>query len=281
VALKVSLLRCMGADESHTEQRPSLARFIRSRILSKGGLPDALIIGAQKAGTTSLFEYLAQHPRVAAARRKEIHFFDNSFARGEAWYRRRFPPARQGQLMLEATPYYLFHPLAAARAFRVLPSVKVIAILREPVARAFSHYQHEFQKGRETLSFEDAIAAEPLRLGDSEEQLARGEVLSSFEHQHFSYVSRGLYAVQLERWLAHFPRQQVLAIKAEGMFESPQNTVEQVCDFLGLERIELADPAPRHQRSYPALANDSRDKLARIYQNPNQRLAELTGIHWE
>jgi hypothetical protein len=246
-----------------------------------GALPDVLIIGAQKAGTTSLFEYLAQHPSISVSLTKEVHFFDNAFGRGEAWYRRRFPPRQDSKLVVEASPYYLFHPLAPERAAGMLPSARLIALLREPVARAFSHYQHEVAQGRETLSFDEAVAAEPERLGDSEKHLARGEIARSFEHQNYSYLARGFYAAQIERWLEHFPASQMLVLKAEDLFASPQSAFERVCDFLGLPRFQLRDASPRYQRSYAPLSDATRERLARLYEEPNRRLAELTGISWE
>ena len=246
-----------------------------------GELPDVLIIGAQKAGTTSLFYYLAQHPGVSASRTKEVHYFDNAYDKGETWYRRHFERRHGPEIFVEASPYYLYHPLAPGRASALLPKAKLIVLLREPVSRAFSHYHHERARGFEPLSFEEAMNTEPQRLGDSDTRLARGEIGRSFEHQHFSYRSRGLYADQIERWLEHFPASAFLFLKAEAMFASPQPVFDRVCDFLGLPRVVLADPAPRHQRSYPPLPERTREELGRFYEEPNLRLAELTGISWK
>lgn len=133
-------------------------------------LPDFIIIGAQRAGTTSLFEYVSHHPCIGCSFGKELHFFDNlkgSFQKGLMWYRAHFPSYPymylakkvRGRDMItgEASPYYLFHPLAATRIARVLPRVKLIAILRNPVDRAYSHYHHNAKYKRETLSFEAAL----------------------------------------------------------------------------------------------------------------------------
>ncbi|HEV2894458.1 MAG TPA: sulfotransferase, partial [Actinomycetota bacterium] len=147
-------------------------------------LPDYLIIGAQRAGTTSLHRYLIQHPGVRTTlRTKGVHFFDTAYGRGMSWYASRFPTkltawyvARRHGVELrtgEASPYYLFHPHVPARVAEHLPQVRLIALLRDPVGRAYSHYQHEVARGFETLSFEEAIEAEPARLaGETQRMLA-------------------------------------------------------------------------------------------------------------
>src|SRR5947209_1159841 len=144
------------------------------RSADRRALPDFLIIGAQKAGTTSLYRYLAAHPDIVASTRKEVHFFDINFWRGEWWYRSLFPLRRRLQrrpplrnrpaITGEASPYYLFHPFAPERAAQLLPDAKLIVLLRDPVERAWSHYRHEVANGRETMTFPDALAAEPARL---------------------------------------------------------------------------------------------------------------------
>src|SRR2546423_13513556 len=115
-------------------------------------IPDFLIIGGQKCGTTSLYYYLIEHPNIAPAVRKQMHFFDNRFKKGFGWYKSNFPTIfskwyktflhKQKFVSGEATPYYLFHPLAASRVHQFLPDVKLIVLLRNPVNRAYSHYNH-------------------------------------------------------------------------------------------------------------------------------------------
>src|SRR5947209_8592328 len=130
-------------------------------------LPNFLILGAQKAGTTALYAYLRWHPEITGPSFKEVSFFDRHYARGERWYRAHFP-ARRRPFVGEASPSYLFHPLVPERVARLLPDARLVAILRNPVDRAFSHYQHEVSLGREPLSFEEAVAHEEERM--------RGEV---------------------------------------------------------------------------------------------------------
>ena len=135
------------------------------------GLPSVLIIGAQKGGTTSLFSYLVQHPDVLAPLTKEIHYFDLQYDREDKWYRGHFPFARRlerGAVTIDASPYYLPHPLVPARAAQLVPEAKLVAVLRDPVDRALSHYHHEVRAGRESLSFADAIDQEAERLAGEE-----------------------------------------------------------------------------------------------------------------
>lgn len=225
-----------------------------------GELPDVLIIGAQKAGTTSLFYYLAQHPGVSASRTKEVHYFDNAYDKGETWYRRHFERRRGTEIFVEASPYYLYHPLAPARASALLPKAKLIVLLREPVSRAFSHYHHERARGFEPLSFEEAMNTEPQRLADSDARLARGEIGRSFEHQHFSYRSRGLYADQIERWLECFPASAFLFLKAEAMFI--QNAAD-VAEAIRPHQFYVRSP-PSHYEHSPEEMFDGEDVLRRV-----------------
>ena len=129
-------------------------------------LPDFLILGAQKAGTTALYSYLRKHPSIIGPSWKEVSYFDRHYARGPAWYRGNFPNKlrTRGALVGEASPSYLFHPLGPRRVRELVPEARLVALLRDPVDRALSHYNHERALGREPLSFEDALAAEDDRL---------------------------------------------------------------------------------------------------------------------
>jgi hypothetical protein len=212
-------------------------------------LPDFLIIGAQKSGTSSLYRYLAQHPQIRASVPKEVHFFDggtpagdDAYARGEAWYRSHFPLVSElapGQKVFEATPIYLLHPLAPARIAATVPEARLIAVLRNPVDRALSHYfhnvrQNDLRRNREDLPPRAAMAAEEARLADV---LARGDYKDEL-YRAFTYKARGRYLEQLERYWAHFPRQSLLVLRAEDLFADPAAAVGRVLDFLEL------DPAP-------------------------------------
>jgi len=242
-------------------------------------LPDFMIIGAQKCGTTTLYDYLARHPDIRPARKKELHFFDNSYARGERWYRSNFPPhyptpRPRRWATGEASPYYLLHPLAPARARQMLPSARIIAVLRHPVDRAYSHYQHERAKGRESLAFAEAIAAEPARTAQAWAAVSTGASEREDALQSFSYLSRGRYAEQLERWLEHFPRAQVLVLKSEDLFARPAETMAEAFAFLGLPEHRVSYTR-LNARSYAPLDAALRGRLTDYYRQPVADLQAL------
>jgi Sulfotransferase domain len=250
---------------------------LRVRMRQSRALPDALIIGGQKCGTSSLHNYLTQHSAVIAPLRKEVHYFDVNFHRGEAWYRAHFGRTGQPGLNIDSTPYYLFHPTVPRRAGQLLPQARLIVLLRDPVRRAYSHYWHERDKGRENLSFEDAVAAEPDRIGAAAERLARGEIERSVEHRYFSYVSRGYYAEQLERWLAVYPRERMLVLRFEDLVTDALAVLNRTLAFLQLSPVTSAKLEARNTRKYPPMSAATAQRLAAVYAPHNARLAQLLG----
>jgi hypothetical protein len=238
-------------------------------------LPDAVILGAMKSGTSSLHNYLVQHPGVIEPLRKEVHYFDVNFERGERWYRAHFGRDVELGLNLDSSPYYLFHPAVPRRLHDLLPEAKLIVLLRDPVRRAYSHYWHERDKGRERLSFEEAIAAETGRLGNSEQCLGDGTLARSREHQHFSYLARGRYAEQLDRWFAVFPRGQFLVLRFEDLAREPLEALNTTLDFLGLPRAASVSLEARNTRKYPPLAQATVARLREYFEPHNQRLEAL------
>jgi hypothetical protein len=203
-----------------------------------------VIIGAQRAGTTSLYRYVTGHPRVRPAVTKELRFFDVRFERGSTWYRSNFPLAigrvvdrrrgRQPFVTGESSPDYLFHPEAPKRMAGLIPHAKLIVLLRNPVDRAWSHYWHQVRLGHEHLTFEEAIAAEDDRLDGEDEPAGREVLAMGYERHHHSYVARGRYADQLGRWMEFFPKDQFLVERSEDLFSDPAGTIGRLFDFLAL-----------------------------------------------
>lgn len=249
------------------------------------GLPSLLIIGAQRSGTTSLFNYLVQHPDVLPSMVKEVHYFDLHYRRGVRWYRGRFPFARRlqrGSLTLDASPYYLAHPLAPERAAQLLPDAKLIALLRNPVDRALSHYEHEVRDGREALSFAEAIEREPERLAGEEERLRNDPDYYSVNHHRYSYSRRGTYIVHLRRWAQSYPRSQLLVLQSEWLFRDPVAATAAVHDFLGLRPHRLKRYRPFLHGSYDrAIPEDVRAKLARYFEPYNRELFQWLGEEYD
>ena len=249
------------------------------------GLPSVLIIGTQKGGTTSLFNYLAEHPDVLPPIGKEVHYFDLHYAAGENWYRGRFPYSyrlRRGALTLDASPYYMWHPLAPARAARLLPDVKLIAVLRNPIDRALSHYQHEVAAGREPLSFEDALDREGERLKGEEERLQREPGYYSWNHHRYAYTGRGLYLTQLLRWMQHYPRSQLLVLQSEKLFQDPPAATDAVYSFIGLGRHRLQRYRTFLQGHYDrVLPQPVRARLAEYFEPHNRELFQWLGQEFD
>lgn len=256
--------------------------------------PDYLIAGTKKGGTTSLANWLVQHPGVLrmfpkAQRHKSAHYFDCNFAESPAWYRSHFPTRRHrdrvaedlGYLPLvgEASPYYMFHPAAPDRVKAMLPDAKVIMLLREPVARAYSHYWDRVSTGFETLpTFEEAIAAEPARLATAEEAQFADPSYAHFSHEHHSYLARGRYGEQLARWSPLLDDDHLLVLEFERMKSDPEAMFGEVLDFLGLPPCGTIDFRARNERKQqPPLAAATRESLVDYFRPYNRQLVELTG----
>jgi hypothetical protein len=240
-------------------------------------LPDFLILGAQKAGTTALYAYLRWHPDITGPSFKEVSFFDRHYAQGERWYRAHLPLRRRA-LVGEASPSYLFHPQAPERVARMLPESRLIALLRNPVERAFSHYQHEVALGREPLSFEEAIDREDERMRGELDHMLRDPSYLSHAWWNYTYVARGRYAEQLERWFGAFPRDQLLVLLTDELAADTPGTYRRVLDFLGAEAHDL-DSYPRiFDRDYEDMDPATRARLEELFAEPNRRLAALLGL---
>jgi len=249
-------------------------------------LPDFLIIGVMKGGTTSLFRYLAKHPQINPPFRKEIKFFDLHYEQGLSWYRAHFPlkvKMSNGIITGEATPYYIFHPLAAQRIAKDLPNAKLITILRNPVDRAYSHFNHMVRVGRENLSFEEALDKEEKRLSHEEEKIIADPGYLTFKHLHYSYKARGRYAEQISTWLKLFPREQMAFLSSEELYSDPSSVYGKAIQFLGLSAWTPENFDVFKQGEYDDLPSQSRGRLAKYFESYNQQLYQLLGTDfgWE
>jgi hypothetical protein len=229
-----------------------------------GVLPNFLIIGAAKSGTTTLYYLLRSHPHVRAAARKEIHYFDKNFEQGLEWYRGHFKPVtkRGGRRTItgESSPSYLSDKQVPQRVAEILPDVRLIALLRNPVDRAYSHYQQAFSKGRVELSFEEAIEAE-ISPGRSKR-----------------FLARGIYVDQLKRWHQFFDREQLLVLKSEDFFSNGQDTLKRVLKFLGLPEWDPERVPIKHEGTYTQqMRPETRERLRDYFAPHNQRLYNYLG----
>jgi hypothetical protein len=256
-------------------------------------LPDFLIIGTQRGGTTSLYHYLKTHPCMEPTTVTDTHFFDKKFNKGLIWYRGHFPTrlgkyysqrVRQQPFVTgEASPSYLFHPHAPGRVAQLLPGARLIVLLRNPVDRAYSQYFHAIELGHESLSFEEAIEGEEERTARERERILADERYYSHAYKHRSYLTRGIYVEQLRAWMELFGREQFLILKSEDFYADPAGTFKQVLAFLQLPETEPV----LNKREYKHYSHNTyssemdpalRQRLIEYFRPHNARLYDYLGV---
>jgi hypothetical protein len=289
-----------GAGEALRQQRGPLVRSAR-RLMHTAvinfrrptfwarSLPRFLIVGGQRCGTTSLTRTLSGHPAVFGPLvHREVHYFDVAFQRGIGWYRSNFPLTLHRQLaaraagvpptIFESSPYYMFHPLAPERIHRVLPGVKLLVLLRDPVERAYSAHTHEMELGYEAEPFERAIELESLRLEGEVDRIVANPTYYSHSHQHHSYRTRGQYIEQLERLEKIFGRDRIHVLDSDNYFADPSPLYDEVLNFLELPRVGLPDFKKQNARPRSASIPESvRTALRDHYRPYDERLAAWLG----
>ncbi len=239
-----------------------------------------VVIGAQKAGTTALFDHLSDDPRLNLSTVKEVHFFDDeSVDWADPDYRRYHAhfvtehPGPKG----EATPIYIFWPQSLERLHAYNPAAKLILMLRDPVRRAYSHWQMEYSRGVEPLPFAEAIRQGRARLD--------GKPPNHPDRRVFTYVERGFYGAQVAQLLKLFSRSQLLVLRADDLRSDPRAVLDRVYNLL-----DLAPPAgavsPREVHVAKAMdygeGLSSRDEayLRALYEDDEARLEVLTGVRF-
>lgn len=215
------------------------ARRLHALRRGERELPTYFIVGAKRAGTTSLDEYVVDHPLVLRGLvEKGCRYYDVNYGRGPAWFRSHLPLSADVDrlerdlgarpILGESSPYYCYHPEAPARIAADVPQARLLLVLRDPVQRAWSHYRYEVARGFETLGPEAALEAEAGRLAQPD------ETARWYSHRHHSYVGRSRYAEGLRRLWEHFPAEQVLVVQSERVFTEPEPTMARVFEHLGL-----------------------------------------------
>ena len=259
------------------------------RLTSKDRVtPDFVVIGSQKCGTTSLYHYIKTHPNFVPPYKKGGTFFDANFSKGFPWYRAHFPlvsemtekrSAGGTYITGEVATSYIHHPLAAKRMAELLPqTVKLFAVIRNPVDRAYSHYQHMVRTGRETLSFQAALDAEEERVDRGMERVIAGDDEALRFFRDYSYKSRGRYAEQLERWFNVFDKKQFLILKSEDLFGKPAWACNQIYSFLNLPEWEQSKYDNANPGRYSSADAEILRSLAEYFKPLNQQLYELIGM---
>lgn len=266
-------------------------------------LPNFLIVGAMKCGTSTLKGYLQLHDNIFMVPR-EIHFFDrdSNYRRGIKWYEEFFRGASHQKAVGEKTPNYCYGPSVPGRIHEYLPQAKLIWIFRDPVARAYSHYWHFVRRGRELSSFESALTG---IIGADQTN----------ENNYEGYLKVGVYAEQVSRYLEFFPKDQMQFLLLEDLVSDPESTVKRVFNFLGVDpdmeikkrvkqnvgfmprsaylnwtvrrlfKLSVADALLEKinqsfaRPKYPPMKEQTRVQLKRYYERPNSELAKLIGIN--
>jgi Sulfotransferase domain len=269
-----------------------LIRVGRSLTVKAGGAsaglrarPDFILVGAQRCGTTSLFRALMAHPQILRpVFHKGVNYFDMNYFRGERWYRGHFPlvavararTANHGPpRVFDASGYYMYHPTAPERIAKDLPAVKLIAMLRDPVERAYSAYQHEFARGFEWEAFERALDLEGERLVGEIDRMRSDQTYESFAHRHHSYTRRGHYAEQLAVFLKLFGPEQLLVIDSEAFFTDPAAEYKRIVDFLDVEPFQPARFDRYNARPRAAMSSQTRSRLEGHFGPHDDHLEDL------
>lgn len=261
---------------------------------SRRTLPDYLIIGSKRGGTTSLYNYLLRHPGVMRMfpASRDLKSTDYFFHRGrsETWYRSHFPTQRERERRAddlgyapvsgEASPYYCWDPRVAEFAREVAPAVKSILLMRDPVRRAWSHYQERVQNGVEPLDFLGALRAEDARLAEERHRMMQDPTYYSTTFDWYGYRSRGEYLSQIENWRTHFPDDQLLVLRSEDLYADTQATFDKVCAFLQLPAFEMPTRKTFNAtwRTTDDVPSDAREILTAHFAPHNARLEQFLGF---
>jgi len=251
-------------------------------------LPNIIVIGVVRGGTTSLFHYLSQHPCIAKSAYDELGFFDTNYELGLNWYRSMFPTKltkrliekKYGHFMtFDVTPFYIYNPNAVQRIQNILPHAKIISILRNPVDRAYSNYHLGVRSGNEKRSFEDAINFEIKTIQDNENRQRNTDYFEQMIGK--SYLVRGFYAEQLQTWMNKFPKEQLLVISSEDLARKTIETLQTVFDFLKLPDYKIKNLTRKNEAKYPSMNQNTRKTLIEYFRPHNENLYSLLGRRFD
>ncbi len=250
-------------------------------------LPDFIVIGVGRSGTTSLFNYLEQHPSIVRSSYDEIGFFDDNFHLGISWYRSMFPTIftkffvklqTKHFMTYEVTPWYVRRPWTARRIKNLLPNVKLIVVLRNPVDRTYSHY-HMAKRNNEKRDFETVIDEDITNISQWDKK-PKDDSYFLNEVQN-SKLARGFYYEQLKQWFEIFPKKQILIIPSEKLSVQTIDTVQEVFGFLNLPKYEIKNTKKVNVAKYEKMDQKTRERLVEFFRPHNKRLYDLLNSEFE
>ena len=274
------------------------ARTVGVATAAARPLPDFLVIGAKRGGTTSFYFDLIEHPAIVRLypppfpglkpdATKGVHYFDSNFDKSENWYRSYMPTTltrsvhriSSGSRVVtgEASPYYLFHPLAAERAHATVPKAKILVLLRDPVERTYSHWKERRRSNAEELDFQAALEAEPGRLAGERERLVREPGYQSYAWEQQSYATQSMYGPTLEVWRAKFGSAQVKVIASENYYQDPLGTLREVDAFLDLPPRGRSSGQIRNAAQGAGISAGLRSQLVERFADSNRYLRNNVG----
>lgn len=235
--------------------------------------PDFIIIGSGRAGTTSLYSYLCQHPDIFTATRKEIHYYS---IRTGGYYKSNFPTCftkmiHKGFRTGEASTSYLFHPIAVTKVKKALPDIKIIVLLRNPIELVESQYHICVKRGWEKQSLYDAIIREI-------NTVTFDTPTKNLNYLKTNYIIRAKYYVHLVKWYLSFPKNQILIIKTDELKNNPIDTCNEVFDFIGVSDFKINSTKKENTEIYEKINFKSRKLLSDYFKPYNEKLEELTGM---
>ncbi|MBI1184023.1 sulfotransferase [bacterium] len=253
-----------------------LAFLPRIMSASLRGLPQFIIIGAQKGGSSALYKFLCEHPQVQRAFVKEPHYFTGQFhQKSLKWYKAQFPLSKSGIITGEASPSYCTHPLAPQRIKSVVPQAKLIFIVRNPVERAVSNYFHSVRYGVEPLPIEEAMQR-PAEIFEAEyAKMEREDGYHSSTYHRHAYLHKGLYAFHLNKWYQHFEPQQILLLENAELLNQPQKVYNEVLQFLQLEAFAPAAFSKHNVGSTKPVDESLTRQLKQVFEEPNRQFFHL------
>ena len=273
----------------HAKWRHLTARWRR--------LPDFIIIGGTKCGTTSLYDFIVHHPDIEAARAKELVYWSDPIKAGLNFYRANFPLSSKKRCLTgEADPTYFDYPGVPAQMKAALPNVKLIVILRDPVERAYSYYHdsHRDGNGDPGDTFEKALKQEEARrklaerahriissIYDDNDKKAAANVNMDYLLQCVRtfrpYTAYGHYADHLEKWFEHYPKEQFLILSTTDLKRNRQTVLDEVYDFLGVRPHAMGDAPNLNVGRYEPIKEETRCMLAEHFAPYNERLYRMVG----
>ena len=247
-------------------------------------IPDFLVIGAKRCGTTSLYQHLSEHPCISRSPRDNIGFFNENYHLGINWYKSLFPTVfykkkmeskNKHCLFFDVTSTYMEEELTAKNVYEVNPNQKIIVILRNPVDRAYSHYHVNVKEKSEKRSFEDAIFEEMNRIKSERIIQNKNKNLRVFTPNNIHYLKKGFYALQLKSWFKIFPREQILVLSTEE-FQEDQNLIyKKIFDFLNIPNMKIKNTEKMEKGNYIPMKDETRKLLLDYFRQYNYELFEL------